>query len=85
MFIYELSACGFESHCGHLESFTYPRVSYKGSEGGGTVFDIFDFWSCCALFCIELIDLIPSLNKIKFFQRNSDCASENACCSWNFC
>ena len=59
MFPYKLSVCGFESHCSHLESFTYPRVSRKGSEGGGTVFDIFDFWSCWALFCIELIDLIP--------------------------
>ena len=60
MFIYELSACGFESRCGHLVRFTYPRVSHKGSEGGGTVFDIFDFWPCCALFCIELVDLIPT-------------------------
>ena len=66
MFIYELSTCGFESDCNHLESFTHPRVPHKSSEGGGTVFDIFDFWSCWVLFCIELIDLIPTsfFNKI---------------------
>ena len=60
MSIYELSSCGIESHCSHLESFTYPRVSHKGSEGRGKVFDIFDFWSCWALFCIELTDFIPT-------------------------
>ena len=65
MIIYELSASGFESHCSHLESLTYSRVSHKGSEGGGKVFDIFGFWSCWALICIELIDLIST----KFFKE----------------
>ena len=60
MSIYELSPCGIESHCSHLESFTYPRVSHKDSEGRGKVFDIFDFWPCWVLFCIELTDLIPT-------------------------
>ena len=58
MFIYELSSCGIEFHCSHLESFTYPRVSHKSSEGGGQslIYLIFD----SAGSCIELTDLIPT-------------------------
>ena len=79
MIIYELGARGFESHCSHLESFAYPKVSHKGSKGGGTVWHI---W-----FLILLGTVLYWTNRFnpnKLFQRNSDCASENARYRWNF-
>ena len=60
MIIYKLGARGFESHCSHLESFAYPKVSHKGSKGGGTVWHIWFLILLGTVFCIELIDLIPT-------------------------
>ena len=75
-------SCGFESHYSHLKNVLHiPGFPTKGQREGDTVSDIFDFWSCWALFCIEVTDLIPT----SFFKEIVIAPLKMDACRWNFC